>query len=251
MVATLNPQSRAARAWALATRQHGVVALFQLRALGYTVEAIRWRVTQGRLHRVRPGVYAVGRPNLTRRGQWTAAVLTCGPEAALSHETAAALWGIRDERTREIHVSMPPSVDHRQLGIRSHRRSTMHREDLTRRDNIPVTTPILTLIDLASRGGWTRSSLSASLIAASRGPAGIPVYWPDLGLVVETDGLRYHRTPQEQARDRLRDQAHTSAGLTPLRFTHRQVRYDPKHVERTLKTVARRLERYALAGRGS
>jgi len=127
----------------------------------------------------------------------------------------------------------------------------MHREDLTRRDNIPVTTPILTLIDLASRGGWTRSSLSASLIAASRGPAGIPVYWPDLGLVVETDGLRYHRTPQEQARDRLRDQAHTSAGLTPLRFTHRQVRYDPKHVERTLKTVARRLERYALAGRGS
>src|SRR5262249_19525671 len=26
--------------------------------------------------------------------------------------------------------------------------------------------------------------------------------WPDLGLVVETDGLRYHRTPAQQARDR-------------------------------------------------
>lgn len=33
----------------------------------------------------------------------------------------------------------------------------------------------------------------------------VDFYWPDLGLVVETDGLRYHRTPAEQARDRLRD----------------------------------------------
>ena len=36
-------------------------------------------------------------------------------------------------------------------------------------------------------------------------------------LVVETDGLRYHRTPAQQSRDRRRDQAHTAAGLTPLR----------------------------------
>jgi very-short-patch-repair endonuclease len=64
---------------------------------------------------------------------------------------------------------------------------------------------------------------------------------PDLGLVVETDGLRYHRTPAQQARDRRRDQVHTAAGLTPLRFTHYEVRYEPGHVERTLIRVARRL----------
>lgn len=46
-------------------------------------------------------------------------------------------------------------------------------------------------------------------------------HWPALGLVVETDGLRYHRTPAEQTRDRLRDQAHTAAGLAQLRFTPR------------------------------
>jgi len=62
--------------------------------------------------------------------------------------------------------------------------------------------------------------------------------WPDLGLVVETDGLRYHRTPAEQARDRLRDQAHTAAGLTPLRFTHEQVRYEPEHVLGILRATA-------------
>lgn len=65
--------------------------------------------------------------------------------------------------------------------------------------------------------------------------------WPDLGLVVETDGLRYHRTPAEQARDRLRDQAHTAAGLTQLRFTHEQVRYEPEHVLAVLRAVAARL----------
>jgi very-short-patch-repair endonuclease len=69
----------------------------------------------------------------------------------------------------------------------------------------------------------------------------VDFYWPELGLVVETDGLRYHRTPAEQARDRLRDQTHTAAGLTPLRFTHEQVRYEPEHVLRILAQTASRL----------
>lgn len=77
----------------------------------------------------------------------------------------------------------------------------------------------------------------------------VDFYWPDLGLVVETDGLRYHRTPAEQARDRLRDQAHTAAGLIQLRFTHEQVRYEPEHVLAVLQATARRIaERAAQAG---
>jgi very-short-patch-repair endonuclease len=52
----------------------------------------------------------------------------------------------------------------------------------------------------------------------------VDFHWPELGLVVETDGLRYHRTPSAQAKDRLRDQAHVAAGLTVLRFTHWQVK---------------------------
>lgn len=69
----------------------------------------------------------------------------------------------------------------------------------------------------------------------------VDFHWADLGLVVETDGLRYHRTPAQQARDRLRDQRHTAAGLTTLRFTHAQVAYEPRHVISTLRAVARRL----------
>jgi very-short-patch-repair endonuclease len=70
----------------------------------------------------------------------------------------------------------------------------------------------------------------------------VDFYWPDLGLVVETDGLRYHRTPGQQARDRLRDQVHTAAGLTTLRFAEAQIRHEPEHVRVTLAKTATRLD---------
>ena len=69
----------------------------------------------------------------------------------------------------------------------------------------------------------------------------VDFFWPKLGLVVETDGLRYHRTAAAQARDRIRDQTFTAAGLTPLRFTRAQVRYEPAHVQSTLAATAARL----------
>ena len=72
------------------------------------------------------------------------------------------------------------------------------------------------------------------------------LFWPELGLVVETDGLRYHRTAAQQAKDRLRDQVHTAAGLTALRFTHSQVTFEPQYVSATLIDVTDRLN-----GRGS
>lgn len=70
----------------------------------------------------------------------------------------------------------------------------------------------------------------------------VDFFWPALGLVVETDGLTYHRTPSQQARDRVRDQAHLAAGLKPLRFTHAQVRYESGYVRETLTSVVSLLE---------
>ncbi len=62
----------------------------------------------------------------------------------------------------------------------------------------------------------------------------VDFYWPDLRLVVETDSLRYHRNAIKQSRDLMRDQVHTAAGLTTLRFTHWQVAREPAHVRRIL-----------------
>ncbi len=75
----------------------------------------------------------------------------------------------------------------------------------------------------------------------------VDFHWPALGLVVETDGWRYHRTPAAQTRDALRDQVHTASGLTPLRFSHWQVKHDPAHVADILRRTASRLNRPAPA----
>jgi very-short-patch-repair endonuclease len=62
-------------------------------------------------------------------------------------------------------------------------------------------------------------------------------------LIVETDGLRYHRTAAQQARDRRRDQIHAAAGLTTLRFTHSQVVYEEADVRGVVARVIGRLSR--------
>jgi len=88
--------------------QHGVVTRAQLIERGLSAKAIAHRVRSGRLHRLGRGVYAVGRPDVGQYGRWMAAVLSCGPEALLSHRSAAALWGIaKSSREMEIEVVVP------------------------------------------------------------------------------------------------------------------------------------------------
>ena len=82
----------------------------QLLERGLSAQAMQHRIEKGRLHRVERGVYAVGRPELSRRGRWMAAVLGCGSGAALSYGSAAALWGIERERRGAIEVSIPVST---------------------------------------------------------------------------------------------------------------------------------------------
>jgi very-short-patch-repair endonuclease len=67
----------------------------------------------------------------------------------------------------------------------------------------------------------------------------VDFYWPELDLVVETDGIRYHRTPAAQAHDRRRDQTHTAAGRTMLRFTHYQVAHERRRTATLLAKAAR------------
>jgi very-short-patch-repair endonuclease len=67
----------------------------------------------------------------------------------------------------------------------------------------------------------------------------VDFFWPDLAFVVETDGLRHHRTPAQQAKDRRRDQAHTAAGMIQLRFTHEQIYYEPDYVRGVLAATVR------------
>lgn len=230
-----------------------------------------------------------------------AAVLACGPDAALSDSSAAALWRIRPWRTGPIEVSVPAHVARKRPRIVVHRR-VLGEDDVAEHCGIPVIAVVPTLVDLATQ--LSRDALEAAISEADKrdlvdpealrralegfprrpgvvalrrtldrrtfrptdsklerlflaivrktdlgtpetrryaNGARIDFFWPELGLVVETDGLRYHRTPAQQSADRLRDQRHLAAGLTPLRFTYEQVRYEPEHVRAILETVAAQL----------
>ncbi len=280
-------------------RQHGVVARRQLLDMGLGARQIERRIATGRLHTVWRGVYAVGRPQLGRLGRWKAAALACGPEAVLSHGSAAALWGFGEEPRGWIEVSVPAASRRRHDGICVHRRTALLPEELTAHEGIPVTDPIRTLIDEATRlrpmqleravneadkldrvdpetlraalerhGGQpgvallrvildrrtfrlSDSDLELYFRPLTRA-AGLPepqtkawvngfevdFHWPELGIIVEADGLRYHRTPSQQMRGLLRDQAHVASGLLPLRFSHAQIRFEPHHVRDTLRRTA-------------
>jgi predicted transcriptional regulator of viral defense system len=144
--------ARNAEAWKLARQQHWVITRAQLLVLGFSSEAIRHRIERRRLNPVLRGVYAVGRPTLTRHGRWMAAVLVCGDGALLSHSSAAALWRIGFEQRNLIEVSLPSLSRRRRQGIQIHRRPSLNvRRGATTYQGIPVTTSVQTLIDLALR----------------------------------------------------------------------------------------------------
>jgi predicted transcriptional regulator of viral defense system len=292
--------ARSAMAWNLARRQHGVLTRRDLHALGFGEEAIRHRLATGRLHRIRRGIYAVGRPELTREGRWMAALLACGPDTVLSHGSAAALWGVGPEWHR-IEISVRRRSWPQPNGIKVRSRPSLTDEDVTIHRRIPVTTPMRTVLDqaatsisdsslerlvneadVARRVSFDIPGLRRYCEARAGEPgvrrlrvlldpetfrlsdselerffrplaiaAGLPqpltkvfvngyevdFYWPELALVVETDSLRYHRNAIKQSRDLLRDQVHTAAGLTTLRFTHWQVAREQGHVEAILAST--------------
>jgi predicted transcriptional regulator of viral defense system len=151
----------------IAASQHGVISLTQLRELGLSARAVQNRVAIGKLHRIHRGVYAVGHPVLSKEGRWMAAVLACGPDALLSHRSAAALWGIRPTARSRIDVTLGRPTGRALPGIDIHRTRTLGAQDATKVTNIPCTTVARTLLDLADvvdRRGLERAVEQAEIL---------------------------------------------------------------------------------------
>jgi hypothetical protein len=91
----------------LADRQHGVVSHEQLLRLGFSKSAIGRLHGADRLCRIHRDVYAVGRADLSDHGRCMAAVLACGENAVLSHESAGWLWGLFPRSPVEVAIAVP------------------------------------------------------------------------------------------------------------------------------------------------
>jgi very-short-patch-repair endonuclease len=154
---------------------------------GLSTSAISRRIQAGRLHRVYRGVYAVGHIAPSPRREWMAAVIACRRRAnegdgrgdtastpgkaaddpatasaageaiaildywgaALSHRSAAELWGLLPLQHGPVDISVPGAGGKkRREGIRLHRSLSLLSVDVTLRGGIPVTTPTRTITDL-------------------------------------------------------------------------------------------------------
>jgi len=162
----------------LAEKQHGVVGRRQLLELGLGRDLIHERVAAGRLIALHRGVFAVGHRSIGVRGEWMAATLACGPNAYLSHGSAAQLWGMRG--SARPHEVLRISGHRRPHGVWLHQTRSLPDEDVTVEDGIPVTTIERTIMDNAGR--LDDRQLERMVVAADRGRR---LRWPRLQRVIE------------------------------------------------------------------
>lgn len=87
--------------------QEGVFARWQASALALDLQAVEALLRSGRWQRPRRGVYAAFTGPLSRGAQMWSAVLRAGPDAVLSHESAAELDGFAPGPSALMHVTVP------------------------------------------------------------------------------------------------------------------------------------------------
>jgi very-short-patch-repair endonuclease len=133
----------------LAAVQHGVVARRQLFDAGVSRDAVRHRIEVERFRPLYKDVFLAG-TELTSKGRYMAAVLTCGPGAHLSHRSAGDLLGLRFTSSMILEVTVPSGAGRKRGGIRIHETRALHPDDTTTVDGIPTTSWPRTLVDLAS-----------------------------------------------------------------------------------------------------
>jgi very-short-patch-repair endonuclease len=262
----------------IAKRQFGIVTSRQLGEAGIDANAARRRVLAGRLHRLYPGVYAVGHLGLSNEGRWLAAALAFGDRAVVSHRSAAAVWKLLPPPQGPIDVMLSGLGGRpKRSGIRLHRSTTLRPREMTRHRGIPVTTAARTLGDLrrtVSASFLRRAMREAAVLGLHTGSGAgteptrselehrflrlcgrhrlptpatnvqigafiVDFLWRDWSLVAETDGYRYHRALEAFEQDRARDVQLRLMGYTVARFTYRQVTEEGSQVAAALRQLLR------------
>lgn len=134
---------------ALARPQHGAVTRDQLLVAGLSRHTVQRLVTAGRLLPVHRGVYLVADAVQAPLALEAAALLACRPRALLSHHTAAPLWRLPCPADDSINVTVVGRHRKSPEGVRVHFLSALPRWELRRHHGLPITSPSLTILDLA------------------------------------------------------------------------------------------------------
>jgi very-short-patch-repair endonuclease len=154
--------------------------------MGISEAAIcRW-IASGYLIACLPRVYAVGHVATSQEARLFEAILFAGPDAVLSHGTAAWWRGLLSWPVRSTHISTPRQIKTSPPGLTIHSRRQLDVETV---NGLPVTTVTKTLLDLAASeslklvrhalaqldytGGFAPAELYAACGHGRRGSAGL------------------------------------------------------------------------------
>ena len=135
---------------AVAAEQAGVIGRRQALAAGLPSQMVDGMIRTGRWQRLDYGVYATFTGEPGREARWWAALLRAGPDAMLSHQTAAVLYELISEDGGLVHVTVPRDGQRRRIPG-----AVLHRVSRARADRHPVllpprTTVEATVLDLAA-----------------------------------------------------------------------------------------------------
>lgn len=137
----------------LIARQDGVVSREQLLAAGLTRDAIAHARRSGRLHALHRGVYAIVVPELLGGdAALIAALLATGPDAVLSHGTAAWRQRITAAMPDVVHLTSARCLV-APAGVTVHRCTTLRPADVVTAGRFRLTSVARTLLDLAAGYG--------------------------------------------------------------------------------------------------
>jgi hypothetical protein len=286
---------------AVAGYQRGRVSRAQMIAAGVSDDTVDRLIARGQLHREHRSVYAVGHSAPTPLAAETAAVLACGENAVLSHRTAAVIHRLIPHGDNEIHVTIRGRHGPRPTGVHVHRTRTLNRAEVAVVEQLPVTSPLRTIFDLAGTADLatteraveeaitqhmvTESALRAQatdargrraatritaildaydepgitkskaerrfrrLLRAGELPPprtnfpfhghSLDCYWPDLGVVVEVQGYKFHSSRKKFEHDTRKAAKLAAAGLSVSYVTWLQMENEPfAVVARTAQALA-------------
>lgn len=140
------------QAFALAERQLGLITRSQLTADGAGPSTVQRLVAAGHLVPVASGVFRMGGAPTGWSQDVLAACLAAGPLTVGSHRTAGALHdhlGLRAGRRIDL-IAPRWHRTHRGSLVTVHEALDLRAEDVTSVGPVPVTTPVRTVLDLAS-----------------------------------------------------------------------------------------------------
>jgi len=137
------------RLYTLADAQVGHFTAGQAEEVGIDRRYLTHHVRSGNLERVDRGIYRLRNYPSHRFEDVMVAILWVGNGAVASHATALAMYDLADAMPPVIHITVDRRFRGSRRGVIVHQ-ARLDERDVTRRDGIPVTTPLRTITDVAS-----------------------------------------------------------------------------------------------------